>query len=564
MKRLFALLTAFFLCIGLSAQQPSLHIITTGDVHGSWFDKPYVDGGKLKTSLMSVKHYVDSVRNAAGSDNVLLLDAGDCLQGDNAPYYFNYVVPGEPHLFPRIASYMGYDAIVVGNHDIETGHEVYDKVFSELGEKGIPWLAGNYIRDADGTPYFPLYHVFHKAGKKILVMGFGNPNIKSWLSEHAWKGMHFESIVPFAQECLDRVLPLEKPDFTIVIMHSGTGDGDGKSLESQGLDLLASVRGADLLVSGHDHIPTVVSRDGVILMDGGARAGYVGHAVLDGSGLHAETVRLDKKLADEAMEEKFRKEFDAVREFTNHNVGELSVPLYTRDAYAGMCDYLNLIHTVQLSVPEADISFAAPLTFNGTVREGTVVYNDMFTIYPFENQLFVIRMTGDEIRRYLEYSYYTWINPGREHVLRIEKKADARTSSEKWSFSGRTYNFDSAGGIRYTVDVRKPVGKRIRIISMADGSDFNPDTLYNVALTSYRANGGGELLAKGAGIDNEEMQKRLIAVYPAIRDLVYDYFRKHSIITPQLIGNTGLIGEWKFIPSDKSGRMIRDDLELVF
>ena len=76
--------------IPAGAKEHTLHVITTGDVHGSWFDRSYVDGS-VPYSLMHVNHYVDSLRSAVGSENVLLLDAGDCLQGNNASYYYNYV-----------------------------------------------------------------------------------------------------------------------------------------------------------------------------------------------------------------------------------------------------------------------------------------------------------------------------------------------------------------------------------------------------------------------------------------------------------------------------------------
>ena len=151
----------------------SLTLLTTHDVHGTWFDSTYVDGN-TRRSLIAVNTIIDSVRAADGKDNVVLIDAGDCLQGDNAPYYFNYVDTLSPHLFPRLASYMGYDAIVVGNHDIETGHRVYDRVAEELKGKGIPFLAGNAIRTSDGKPYFPLYTIVKRAGLKV-AMAPGRP-----------------------------------------------------------------------------------------------------------------------------------------------------------------------------------------------------------------------------------------------------------------------------------------------------------------------------------------------------------------------------------------------------
>ena len=57
----------------------TLTVLSTNDVHGTWFDSTYVDGG-IRKSLFAMNHYIDSVRKADGFENVLLVDAGDCLQ----------------------------------------------------------------------------------------------------------------------------------------------------------------------------------------------------------------------------------------------------------------------------------------------------------------------------------------------------------------------------------------------------------------------------------------------------------------------------------------------------
>ena len=160
-----------------------LTLLTTNDVHGHFFDSTYVGGG-LSKSLMAVHHLVDSVRNAEGAENVVLVDAGDCLQGDNAAYYFNYIDTTSKHIWSRIVDYMDYDACAWGNHDVETGHPVYDRVFSDLKKDGIPLLAGNAIRNDNGKTYFPLYTVVKRAGVKIAILGYTNANIKAWLSEN--------------------------------------------------------------------------------------------------------------------------------------------------------------------------------------------------------------------------------------------------------------------------------------------------------------------------------------------------------------------------------------------
>lgn len=543
----------------------TLHIVSTGDVHASWFDQPYVEGGKARTSLMSVSHYVDSLRKAVGRDNVLLLDAGDCLQGDNASYYYNYVATDKPHLFPRIAHYMKYDAMAIGNHDIEAGHPVYDKVAGELCGYGIPWLGGNVIRTSDGMPYFPTYAVFDRAGMKVLVLGFENPNIKAWLSEAQYEGMSFLSLVPYLQICVDIATEAFRPDVTIVVAHSAVGDGEGSSYESQGLDVFDDLTGVDVLICGHDHGRAVVTEEGKVLVDAGSRAGYVAHSTVmrgpDGrKSVGAEIVRLDKTRIDLRMRRRFRKEFRLVRDFTVREVGSFAMNLSTREAYTGMCDYLNLLHCVQLSVPEARLSFAAPLTYDGMVREGTVIFNDMFTIYPYENQLSVVNLSGSEIKSYLEASYDQWILKPGDHVLNIHRSGDGG----RWSFAGRSYNFDSAGGLVYSVDVTKPYGERVSIEGLADGSAFDLDAMYPVAMTSYRANGGGGLIHSGAGLTKEQVEERTVARYPEIRNLVYDYVKAHGVITSAMLSERTVVGEWKFVPEDLAAPLLEADMKLLF
>ena len=534
----------------------TIHLFTTNDVHGTYFDSTYVSE-RTRPSLMAVSHYVDSVRAASGEENVIFIDAGDCLQGDNAAYYYNYVDTVSRHLYARIAEYMGYDAIVAGNHDIETGHNVYDRIMREMN---VPFLAANAVRTDNGRPYFQDYVIVRRHGLKIAILGFTNPGIPGWLSEELWSGMEFRSLLPYVQEYVDKVISEERPDVVVAAVHSGTGNGDGSMLESQGLDLFRTLRGVDFLVCSHDHRPYVAQNDSICLINSGSHCRNIGHGTVritvkggkcTARSLSAELIPVRKEAVDAEMEALFRKDYDAVRAFTLKPVGELDTELLTRDAYRGMCPYMDLLHTVSLSVPEADISFAAPLTFNSRVGAGTILYNDLFTIYPFENQLFVVRMRGSEIKDYLEYSYDNWIQTPGEHVLRIRKGEDPRYGTENWSFEGPTYNFDSAAGINYTVDVTRPAGSRVEISSLADGRPFQENGWYNVAMTSYRASGGGNLIPLGAGIEDVEDEGRVVARYPEIRDMIYDFISSRDVVTPSEVGDKKLLGEWKFVPGQE-------------
>ena len=575
MKRIFTIFlaaSAIASCCGPKDGEYTFRLLTTNDVHGRYFDSLYV-ADETVNALTNIAWYADSIRTADGLDNVILLYAGDCLQGDNAAYYFNYIDTASTHLYARMTEYIGYDAVVVGNHDIETGHKVYDRMVRTMK---VPFLAANAIRTDDGKPYFQEYVTLKRHGLNITVIGFTNPNIKGWLSPGLWEGMTFESLIPMAQETVDRVVAKEKSDVVIVAVHAGTGVGDGAVLESQGLDLFQSLRGVDFVVTAHDHRPVTYQNDSICLINAGSHCrnlgvGTVTLKVENGEvvsrSLKAELLPVDKKNVDVKMHEVFRKDFEAVKAFTLKEVGQLRTDLRTRDAYSGMSDYLNLIHTLSLGCTPAQISFAAPLTFNGFIESGTLVYNDLFTIYPYENQLFVVRMSGKEIKDYLEYSYNAWINTvssSDDRLLKITDRPDPRTGQKSWSFINRSYNFDSAGGLVYTVDVTQPYGQRVTVESLADGSAFEESSEYNVAMTSYRASGGGSIMREGAGIDTDNIASRVVAYHPEIREILYDYLMNNGEISPEKIGDPAVIGHWKFIPESLAEKALQRDMDLLF
>jgi 2',3'-cyclic-nucleotide 2'-phosphodiesterase/3'-nucleotidase len=109
----------------------------------------------------------------------------------------------------------------------------------------------------------------------------------------------------------------------------------------------------------------------------------------------------------------------------------------------------------------------------------------------------------------------------------------------------RYYNFSSAAGIKYTVDVTKPDGERVNIKSRSNGSPFILTETYRVAINSYRGNGGGGHLTKGAGIPKEELSTRVItSTDKDLRFYMMKWIEKKKKITPIIIGN------WKVVPEN--------------
>ena len=515
-------------------------VCSTTDVHGAYFDSAYVDNLAAKTSLANVSSYLKEIRGEGVQP--VLIDVGDNLQGDNAAYYFNYVATDVPHVYPRIAAYLGYDAIVVGNHDIETGHDVYDRVASELT---MPYLAANaaFDRDENGRAdmdenpdgktvsdsYFVPYCVVDRGGVKVAIVGMTNGNIKSWLADDIWRGMDFQIISEMVQPVIDRMIEKEKPQLVVLAVHSGTG-AEQPNRENEAQYLAATLRGVDIVLNGHDHRPVArevenVNGGSVVLIDAGTKAVVVGQAdftltVKNGKvvskSVDYKLVPMEKYPVDPDYVAAFKEDFNAVKAFAQRPIGQLSENIFLADALDGPSTYINLVQTVQLASSGADISFAAPLTSSGVVPKGVIEFQDLVSIYKFENQLYVVEMTGKQIKDYLEYSYKNWVNK-----------------------SGPSYNWDSADGIRYEVSRKAPDGERVKILSMNDGTPFDLDKTYKVAMTSYRASGGGDLVREGAGIDPASLV--VVRKMKDIRSLIGDYIAAQKEIEPTVATN------WKFV-----------------
>ena len=545
-------------------------VYATNDLHGRFFDSLYVNNAHYQThkhSLASVSTAIKEARNNIGNQNVVLLDIGDHLQGDNAVYYSNFVDTTSEHIFSRVMNYLEYDAIVVGNHDIEPGAAVYNKVVKELN---MPYLAANAINTKTGNPYFEPYTILNKGGVKIAVIGMTNPNIPNWLAPHLWEDLEFQEILASMEHWVQYVREKEQPHFVIAAIHAGLGDEESDSMENPARYVARNVKGIDLILAAHDHQVTAEKVNNgekeIWVLEGGSRAAALSKASVEltvkddkvvAVNVHGETIGMNDVKPDAEYMAHFRDDFLKVKEFTNREVGTLSSTITSSDAYFGPSAYIDMIHTLQLNATGADISFAAPLSFNATIEKGVLNYQNLLDIYPFENQLNVIELTGQEIKDYLEFSYNNWVNDNaikNGHLLNI--KMDEKRN--RWSFNHPSFNFDSAAGIIYEVDITKDNGQRINILSMADGSDFKTYTTYKVALTSYRASGGGYLLEQGAGIAKEEISGKIVGLYADIREILYDQIQTNGTLEAEKLNH------WRFVPNNVAAILAERDYKLLF
>ena len=195
----------------------TLKLVETSDVHGCYFPYDFINRKPMKGSLARVSDYVKRLRKEYG-ENVILMDNGDILQGQPTAYYYNYIDTASLHLNAEMLNYMRYDVGNMGNHDIETGHAVYDRWIRDCG---FPVLGANVTDVKTGKPYLPPYRVFEKEGVRIAVLGMITPSIPSWLPERLWSGLRFEDMEQAARKWVDIIREKERPDVLVGLFHSG-------------------------------------------------------------------------------------------------------------------------------------------------------------------------------------------------------------------------------------------------------------------------------------------------------------------------------------------------------
>ena len=550
-----------------------IKILQTTDVHGNFFPYNFITRTPWKGSLARVASVIDSVRAAAGKENVVLIDNGDILQGQPTVYYYNFIDTVSPHIASRIYDFLQYDAATIGNHDVETGHHVYDRW---IAQTSTPILGANVVRADSGEPYLTPYTVIERQGVKIAILGLLTPAIPAWLPENLWSGLRFEDMEECAEKWIKIIKEKESPDLIVGLFHSGydytrqTGDYH----ENASLQIAKNIPGFDVVFMGHDHqrfnkVVANASGDSVVVINPANNANAVAMVDVtlqknaDGKvalkHISGKLIDTEDIAPDAAFMNEFSGDYAKVDEFVSRPIGVAEGEFSSHDAFFGPSAFIDLVHWLQLDITGADISFAAPLSFDATIKKGSVRVSDMFNLYKYENLLYTMRMTGKEIKDYLEESYSIWIqNPSdaQSHLLLF---ASQNPTASDNALKYPSYNFDSAAGIRYTVDVTKQKGQRVSIISMADGKPFDEDTEYKVAVNSYRGNGGGDLMTKGAGIAHEELPSRIITSTELdLRYYMLKEIERLGVIAPKTLDC------WKFVPEDVVSPLISTDKAILF
>ncbi|MCZ8075206.1 MAG: bifunctional 2',3'-cyclic-nucleotide 2'-phosphodiesterase/3'-nucleotidase [Paucibacter sp.] len=555
-----------------------LRLLQTSDLHMNLLNYDYYQD--RETDDYGLAKTITLIQRArAEAPNHLLFDNGDLLQGNPLGDLVARIQPlrkGDTHPAYKVLNLLGVDAANVGNHEFNYGLPFLRQA---LAGASFPYVSANVMeRGAQGqvrhafTPYVLLKRQFKdEAGRmqtlKIGVIGFVPPQIMQWDRRHLQGRVEARDIVETARALVPR-MRAQGADLVVALAHSGFEKTEQGHLAENTVAELARVPGIDALLFGHAHaeFPSAqfAGYPGVDLVQG--RIHGVPAAMPGRWGDHLAVVDLElqrqgrrwavrhsraelRPILDRASRRALVKAdpmvahviarehadtLQALRAPVAHS--EVAIHSYFSQVQPSLA--VDLVARAQLAYLERAVqgtaleglpllSAAAPFKAGG--RQGWNFYTDIppgplaakhvADLYLYPNQIKVLKLTGAELREWLEMS--------AGQFRRIDPAGPAEQELLDDDF--RAYNFDMIAGLSYEIDVSQPArytaeGLRTpaqghRIVQLRyQGQAVDARTEFLVVTNSYRANGGGNFPGLGPArivVDAPDENRQSVAQYLA-------------------------------------------------
>ncbi|WP_246162425.1 bifunctional 2',3'-cyclic-nucleotide 2'-phosphodiesterase/3'-nucleotidase [Roseovarius faecimaris] len=555
----------------------------TTDVHANLLDYDY-------HSDRPVEHYglvrtATLIRRArAEAANSLLFDNGDFLQGTPLSDIVTRRCRDWQSAHPVIAAMnaLGYDAAGLGNHEFNFG---LDALRAFLAQTAFPLTCGNALTHLGDDPaqdqhLLPPYLLLRRKlsdrtgiarDLTIGVLGLIPPQVAAWDHYHLAGRLWLRDILQTARHMVPR-MRAAGADLVIVLAHSGIEQGpDRPGMENAALPL-SRLPGVDAVLAGHTHQvypprPAHGPTDGAApIVMAGFRGSHLG--VLDlaltardgrwqvtGTSSEARPVAApDPAPPDPALSELLRPAHGATLRLIRHELGQTRRALHSYFALVGQSRALHLVSEAKraaaLEVLKGQTDPALPILSVSTSyktggRGGPQYYSDVAPgalflrhaadLYPFPNVLCIARITGAELRDWLERSasVFQQITPGPmpQPLHTGEMPGHA---------------FDVITGVTYEIDLSRPAlydaqgnrratgPGRIRRLTH-DGAPVTDAQPFLIVTNNYRANGGGPFrpLGKEQILHTGEVQ---------VVDLLIRHLKAASPLDPVDAPN------WRFAP----------------
>ncbi|UCF41489.1 MAG: 5'-nucleotidase C-terminal domain-containing protein [Gemmatimonadota bacterium] len=516
--------------------QDTAHVVVVAstDVHGQVFHWDYVRDTVASWGLTRAATVVDSLRRAY-PEQVVVLDAGDLIQGSPFATYFARENPVAPHPVVDALNALRYDAATPGNHEFNFGLDVYGRAAESAA---YPIVAGNVYRLPRDELVYPGYVVLQRGGVQVAVAGFTTPGSMVWDRHHLEGRLRIRPILPEAERVLGQI-QAEGADLRIVLMHSGMSGASSYDTTGVGPENVAAALAGlpvvpHLVIVGHSHgtiADSVIAGVHYVQPRAWARSLSVAHVWLERQGAHYEVVRIRGEQIDlgtvppdPVVTRRLEARHHDVRAWVALPLGRAEGNWSARYARAEDTPIVDFVNEVQRSSAGTQLSSTAAFNPWGALGPGEVRLRDVAGIYPYENTLRAVRIDGASLQAYLERTtiYFNTYRPGEPII----------------NDSVPGYHFDMVSGIEYVIDLSQPVGRRIRQLTY-QGRPVQPADTLTLALNNYRQGGGGGF----------EMLVDLPLIYDYdqnVRDLIAEYVRRVGVLRD----TTYFTPSWRIVPPE--------------
>ena len=377
------------------ADAESIVILYENDVHCA------VDGysrlAAMKTELKGVY------------DHVGIVSSGDFVQGGT----LGAVSKGEYII--NLMNKVGYDAIALGNHE-------FDYQLARLVElnnlSNTKFLSCNFAKVGEDKSYFDSYTIVSYGDVEIAYIGITTPSTISSSNPAQFKNEDGEIIYTFneaemyslVQANIDAVLAAGA-DYVIALSHVGYSEaGDFTDIT----DIIENTDGFDVVLDAHTHsvieekIVKDKSGDDVLLSSTGTKFEYVGKLTITENGLDTELMETATYEKTDATVDAYLAEInESYAVLGNRVIGQSEVTLNTHEgdnrlvrnsetALGNLCSDAIRVMT------GADIAFVNGGGLRAPIEAGEVTFNDIFSVFPYNNQVVTVEITGQMLLDLLE------------------------------------------------------------------------------------------------------------------------------------------------------------------
>lgn len=396
--------------------------------------------------------------------NVLILDAGDALHGQITANLSKGAAMVE------LMNEVGYSAMTTGNHEYSYGMDRLQELAKMMD---FPLLAAN-VHTTDSQPLFQSCEVFEMNGVTVGVFGLATPETIASSDPRAMTGLVFDDPVETAKAEVAE-LKAKGCDIIIALTHMGM---DHLSDPAHRSDTLAGVAGIDVIIDGHSHtlLENGLTVGDTLIAQTGEYGQHIGVVEITLSG---GTVSKTAKLipvpaegeetsltADTAIIKKIKALDSANDAVTQVVVGHTPVFLQGEKAASrtGETNLADLITDSMCWATGADMAFMTGGNIRASIDAGDITMGEVLTTLPYSNLLTTVELTGADIRKMLEHGVEMYPEAVGQYI--------------------------HVSGLKFTFDPEAEGGRRVKTVTMSDGSALSPEKVYTVATIDFLSSGG--------------------------------------------------------------------------